>query len=79
LYDVYKSKNNTQKALESYERYIVLKDSIFKQDNQREIAQKELEYEYEKKAAADSVLNEEEKTSERCIDIFAKECTNRTG
>lgn len=71
LYDVYKSKNNTQKALESYERYIVLKDSIFKQDNQREIAQKELEYEYEKKAAADSVRNEEEKRVKDAL-IFAK-------
>ena len=71
LYDIYKATNNHNKALENYERFIVLKDSLFKEDNQREIAQKELEYEYEKKAAADSVRNEEEKRVKDAL-IFAK-------
>lgn len=61
LYEVYKKMNNHQKSLESYENYVLLKDSILKEDNQREIQKKELQYEYEKKAAADSVKNQEEK------------------
>jgi serine phosphatase RsbU (regulator of sigma subunit) len=61
LYDTYKEMGNTTKALENYERFIVLRDSISKEDNQKEITNKELEYQYEKKAAADSVKNEEER------------------
>lgn len=61
LYETYKEMGNYTKALSFYERYITLKDSILKDDNQRQIANKELEYQYEKKAAADSVVNAEER------------------
>lgn len=61
LYDIYKATGKKDKALDNYERYIVLKDSILKEENQRAINNKELQYEYEKKAAADSVKHEEEK------------------
>lgn len=60
LYDIYKATGKKDKALENYERFIVLKDSILKEENQRAINSKELQYEYEKKAAADSVKHEEE-------------------
>ncbi len=71
LYEVYKLKNNHQKSLENYEQYVSLRDSILKEDNQREIQRKELEYEYEKKAAADSVRNEDEKQVKDAL-IMAK-------
>ena len=60
LYETYKAMDNKDKALKNYERYIVLKDSISKEDYQREINNKVLQYEYEKKAAGDSVKNDEE-------------------
>lgn len=71
LYETYKSMGNKSKALECYERHVVLKDSILKDDNQRIIANKELEYQYEKKAAADSVKNEEERKVTNAL-ILAK-------
>ncbi len=71
LYEVYKATKNHLKSLENYEDYVALRDSILKEDNQREIQRKELEYEYEKKAAADSVKNEEEKKVKDAL-IFAK-------
>ena len=61
LYETYKEMGNSSKALENYERYIILKDSITKEDKQKEITNKELEYQYEKKAAADSIRNLEER------------------
>ncbi|MFL5764215.1 MAG: tetratricopeptide repeat protein [Bacteroidia bacterium] len=60
-YATYKAMKNPNKALESYEHYVKLKDSIQKDDNNRKIANKELQYEYEKKAAADSVKNADER------------------
>ncbi|CAN5483329.1 hypothetical protein BH10BAC1_BH10BAC1_19920 [soil metagenome] len=71
LYDTYKGMGNHVKALEYYEQHVVLKDSILKDDNQRQIANKELEYQYEKKAAADSVKNGEERKVTHAL-ILAK-------
>ena len=71
LYETYKGMGNQSKALESYERHVILKDSILKDDNQRIIANKELEYQYEKKVAADSVKNEEERKVTHAL-ILAK-------
>lgn len=71
IYETYKGKGDNVKALEYYERHVVLKDSILKDDNQRQIANKELEYEYEKKAAADSVKNGEERKVTHAL-ILAK-------
>ncbi|MDQ3046955.1 MAG: tetratricopeptide repeat protein [Bacteroidota bacterium] len=61
LYEIYKKMGNDSKALLNYERFISLRDTIFKEENQREITNKELQYEYEKKAAADSVRIQDEK------------------
>jgi len=61
LYKTHKEMGNNNKALKSHEEYILLRDSIFREDNQKEITRKELQYEYEKKAAADSIKNTQEK------------------
>jgi len=61
LYEIYKEMGNKSLALENFELFVSLRDSIFKEDNQRAITSKALEYEFEKKAAADSVKHDEEK------------------
>ncbi|HEY0031456.1 MAG TPA: tetratricopeptide repeat protein [Bacteroidia bacterium] len=71
LYETYKGMRNHSKALESYERHVVVKDSILKDNNQRQIDNKELEYQYEKKAAADSVRNTDERKVTQAL-IMAK-------
>lgn len=71
LYETHKEMGNFTKALSFYERFITLKDSILKEDNQKQIANKELEYQYEKKAAADSVVNAEERKVTHAL-ILAK-------
>ncbi len=71
LYETYKEMGNYTKALSFYERFIILKDSMLRDDNQRLIANKELEYQYEKKAAADSVVNAEERKVTHAL-ILAK-------
>ncbi|MBI2966197.1 MAG: tetratricopeptide repeat protein [Bacteroidetes bacterium] len=68
FYETYKATGNAAKALEHYERYVLLQDSIFKLDNQKEILRKQMKFDYEKKAAADSVKNvEEQKVKEAQI------------
>jgi len=71
LYETYKEMKQPEKALENYERYIVLRDSIFKEDNQREITRKELQYEYDKRMASDSVKHSEDQKVKDAL-IFAK-------
>lgn len=71
LYETHKEMGNYTKALSFYERFITLKDSILKEDNQKQIANKELQYQYEKKAAADSVVNAEERKVTHAL-ILAK-------
>ncbi len=71
LYETHKEMGNFTKALSFYERFITLKDSILKEDNQKQIANKELQYQYEKKAAADSVVNAEERKVTHAL-ILAK-------
>lgn len=71
LYETYKEMKQPDKALENYERFIVLRDSIFKEDNQREITRKELQYEYDKRMASDSVKHAEDRKVKDAL-IFAK-------
>ena len=61
LYEAYKESGNKSKALEHYEEYTLLKDSVFKTENQKQIIQKQLQYEYDKKTMADSLKVVEEK------------------
>ncbi len=62
LYQYYKQKNNNAEALKNYEKFIDLKDSLIKESKQREINQIQFEYEYQKKAAQDSIKMEGERT-----------------
>jgi serine phosphatase RsbU (regulator of sigma subunit) len=71
MYQTYKAMGNSDKALSNYEKYIVIRDSILKQDNQREITRKELQYEYDKRVSADSVKHAEAQKVKDAL-IFAK-------
>jgi serine phosphatase RsbU (regulator of sigma subunit)/Tfp pilus assembly protein PilF len=48
-------KGNWKKAIEWYKKFILLKDSINSEENQKLIVKKEIQYEFDKKATADSV------------------------
>jgi len=51
LHQAYKIIGNSTQALLHYERYVLLKDSIDKEENRKQIMRKELNYEFEKKEA----------------------------
>jgi serine phosphatase RsbU (regulator of sigma subunit) len=61
LYKAYSGKGNYKKALEYHEEFIRHRDSLVNEDRTREIAKREVQFVFEKKAAADSVKNAEEK------------------
>lgn len=61
LYKIYKLQGNTREALHQYELFIRFRDSIDNEENKKDIARKEIQFEYEKKALADSIKHEEEK------------------
>lgn len=74
LYHIQKSIGNSEKALEHYERFVLLKDSIFKEENQKLIIRKEMNYEFEKKEAINKLeqdkkeaIAKEEKKNQRVI------------
>ena len=60
LYEVYKKAGNKAKALEMHELYLSSRDSILSEENQRRVLRQEFQYEYEKKAVADSLKALEE-------------------
>lgn len=61
LNTIYKALGNYKSALESYQLYIQMRDSIESKENQKATIKSQFKYEYEKKAAADSVKVAEEK------------------
>lgn len=61
LYVCYKAINQHNLALQMHELYSSTKDSIRSVENQNEVIRQVLKYEYEKKAATDSISNEKEK------------------
>lgn len=63
LYDGYKMQKNDAKALMYFERYISIRDTLNSADRIREIAQKEFEFDYTKKAVADSLRTMEQRVS----------------
>jgi serine phosphatase RsbU (regulator of sigma subunit) len=71
MYETYKEMKQPDKALKSYERYIVIRDTLFKEENQREITRKELQYDYDKRMAGDSVKHAEDQKVKDAL-IFAK-------
>ena len=56
LWKINKKINNTGKALEMYELYIQIRDTLQSEENRMEIMRHEFEYQYEKQVAADSIL-----------------------
>ena len=56
LKKIYKKQNKYAAAFEMYELEIQMRDSINNEANKKASIQKQLQYEYEKKAAADSVV-----------------------
>ncbi len=61
LKNTYKELNQPKQSLEMYELYIQMRDSISNQETRKASIKSQLKYEYEKKAAADSVKVAEEK------------------
>jgi tetratricopeptide (TPR) repeat protein len=56
---VYKAKNDYKNAFENYRQSVVIRDSILSEKTRKLSLKNQLQYEYEKKAAADSVKNVE--------------------
>jgi serine phosphatase RsbU (regulator of sigma subunit) len=61
LYKINKDMGNAEKALGYYEEYITMRDSINNQKTKKASIKSQFKYEYEKKAAADSVKVAEER------------------
>lgn len=61
LVQIYKEKKDYKNALLNYELFIEMRDSINNKETQKASIKSQLKYEYEKKAAADSVKVVEEK------------------
>ncbi len=61
LNKIYRAMGNYKLALQNYELYIQMRDSISNQDNKKASIKSQFKYEYEKKAAGDSVKVAEEK------------------
>ena len=59
LSDVYKKKKKYKEALEMHEYYIKMRDSALNESTKSATMQMQVRYEYQKKAAADSVKNHE--------------------
>lgn len=61
LFELYKKTGNTKLALENFELYVRMRDSLQSKENTKATIQQQFKYEYEKKAAADSIKVSEEK------------------
>lgn len=61
LYKIYKKQNNTAEALKMYELFFQMHDSISNEATRKSSIKNQLQYEYDKKATADSVRVTEEK------------------
>lgn len=61
LAQTYRKTKNFKSSLENYELYIQMRDSIYSQETRKASIKSQLKYEYDKKAAADSVKVAEEK------------------
>jgi tetratricopeptide (TPR) repeat protein len=61
LYEIAVKTKDYDEALNKFELYIQMRDSILNQETQKAIIKSQLKYDYEKKAAADSVMVAEER------------------
>jgi signal transduction histidine kinase len=57
---IYEKLNNHKAACAAYKKFIVLRDSLLNKDKRTSIALKEARFEFEKKALADSLKNQEQ-------------------
>lgn len=65
LSKIYTDLGNYKEALKMQGLYEIMHDSVFRNENKRNIIQKQFQYEYDKKAVADSIkLNQEKKIYE---------------
>jgi serine phosphatase RsbU (regulator of sigma subunit)/Flp pilus assembly protein TadD len=53
FYNAYAAKGEEMKALEHYKTYIALRDSVYNKENTKKIIQSEMNYDFEKKQAAE--------------------------
>lgn len=60
LKTIYQKQNNYDEALKMFELEILMRDSVTNEETKKAALKKQLAYEYEKKAAADSVKHAEE-------------------
>ncbi|MGE0560891.1 MAG: tetratricopeptide repeat protein [Flavobacteriales bacterium] len=67
LYEINKKTNNLNKALFYHEQFIVLKDSINTEDNQKAIIEQRIQLDYDRKLIADSIQFEETKKAEIAV------------
>lgn len=68
--DAYRAKGDYKQSLEYLDLHDKLRDVVFNAEKQKEIIQKQLQYEFDKKMLADSLLRmEEKKTSETKIEL----------
>jgi len=59
LHSLYRKSGAYEKALEMFTLYAQIKDSTLNEKNKRELVKREFQFQYEKKAAADSIINAE--------------------
>lgn len=60
LWGIYKNLHNYEKSLEMHELFIMTRDSIESEENEKEVLKQQFQYAYAKQAAADSVKAAEE-------------------
>ena len=60
FYELYEATKRPTLALEHYKKHIALRDSLFSEENQKATMQKEMQFNYDKKAATDSIANAKE-------------------
>ncbi len=79
LYKAYRKKGNINNALKYFEQFVILQDSLMNFDRKKEILQREFQFQYEKKIAADSIkhFRDEELKNSKQNAILARESTQR--
>jgi len=59
LSSLYAKSNNYKKAYKSYKEYITYRDSVYNETNTREVTEKEMQFEFDKKNMTDSLARAE--------------------
>lgn len=77
VYDIFKNEENTVKALKHFERLVLLRDSIYKEENQKLLISNEMSYEFDKKQAISKAFQDkkdllaEEKEYQQKVILFS--------